>query len=173
MLDLLLPWIPSWLISLGAQLIGGAGFVAILYSLLPVAPYRRTAQIAGTAAVCWAIYQYGMADAQAVHETAQLRATIDAKDRSIAERDAQLDDQNEQIRRVQALNARLSDISAQADTDIEELRNAVATAEAARDAARTAQDADCDYTDVELGRVRELIDRARRAGSSAKGRTGR
>jgi hypothetical protein len=83
MLALILSFLPAWLVSFGANLIGAAGIGAVVYSLLPVVPYRRTIQIAGTLAICWAVYQYGIADAQAVNEAAQLRAQLAAAQRDL------------------------------------------------------------------------------------------
>ncbi len=64
--------------------------VAIIYSLLPIVPYRRTIQLAGTAAICFAFYQYGIGDAQAVREAAELRQQVATLNATVADREQRL-----------------------------------------------------------------------------------
>lgn len=156
----LLSYLPSWATTFGAGGMAAAGATLLVYSLLPLCRMPRLACAGGIVCLAAACFLAGVGSAQSVCEADRLRDEVAARDRAIAQRDALIEDQNERIRRVQALNTRLSDIAAQADDDAEEMRHEVSKLE--EDLRAAGKGAGCDFTDDEYRRVRELIDRARR-----------
>lgn len=160
MIATLLSYLPAWATTFGAGGVAAAGVALLGYSLLPLCQMPRLAAAGGVVCLAAACYLAGIGSAQSVCEADRLRDEIAARDRAIAQRDALLEDQNEQIRRVQALNTQLSDIAARADDDAEEMRHEVSKLE--EDLRAAGKGAGCDFTDDEYRRVRELIDRARR-----------
>ncbi|MDF2809295.1 MAG: hypothetical protein K0S56_326 [Microvirga sp.] len=160
MIATLLSFLPAWAPSFGAGGMALLGVGLLGYSLLPLVRLPRLAAAGGIVCLAAACYLAGVGSAQAVCEADKLREQVAARDRAIAQRDALLEEQNEQIRRVQALNTRLSDIAAQADDDAEDMRHEVSKLE--EDLRTAGKGAGCDFSDDEYRRVRELIDHARR-----------
>ena len=165
MIALVLSYLPSWLVSWGAAMIGAAGIAAIVYSLLPLAPYRRSVQIAGTIAIGWALYQTGLADAQAVREVQVLREQVAERDRALTERDRLIQEQNTKIAEVAGINRDLYEGAALLDgwneglqRDLQQKKDELA----ARPAASRPRLSDAD--------VRRMRDVAKRAASVPKGR---
>lgn len=155
-----LSYLPSWLVTFGSGGIALLGVGLLVYSILPLCNLPRVAAGGGIMCLGAACFLAGVGSAQAVCEVSALRAEIAAKDAAIEARDAAIQAQNENIRRVQALNSHLSDLSAQADDQAEDMRHAVLQLEEDLRAARA--DAGCRFSDDEYRRVRELIERAQR-----------
>ncbi|TDT94935.1 hypothetical protein DFO45_2693 [Azorhizobium sp. AG788] len=79
-MTILLSFLPSWFTAALAGLSIVAGVGAVLYGLLPVAPYRRIATVAGAGLVAAGCWFSGVSAGQAQSEAAALRQQLaDAK----------------------------------------------------------------------------------------------
>lgn len=80
----ILAWLPAWAISFGAGTLALVAAGAIVYGLVPLAPYARLVHCAGAVGLLVAGWLAGVGSAQAVSEEAALRESLRQAARQIA-----------------------------------------------------------------------------------------
>ncbi len=162
MIATLLSFLPSWAPTFGAGGMALLGVGLLGYSLLPLvqaaASRRRGRHRVPRRGL---LSRRNRLCAVGVRGRQDCATSVAARDRAIAERDALIEDQNERIRRVQALNTRAFR-HRRTGGRRRERRCDVEVSKLEEDLRAAGKGAGCDFTDDEYRRVRELIDRARR-----------